>query len=264
MQPDAKLVAEEEKPTHLLDLLRRKLLGKQRTARTGNDGSFLYGNVKALMATGIRFRRSKTGELRDVSFTSHGMIGYLNLPLLAIDRSSVPRLWNLMAYEVCPNMTTDSGVTSYVSFLDSLLDNSEDVKALESTRVLQNFFGGNEEVAQFFNSISVNLAVRDFSAYYYATADIRAHVRRHNSNRTYIWMIQLLDTYFTSPWTITVLVAAILVLFLTDVQTYFSLPSFHLLIVVSPSQLKPSFLSKLTVMRLTGPCKLDLLVAAQP
>ena len=114
-------------------------------------------------------------------------------------------------------MTTDSGVTSYVSFLDSLLDNPEDVKELESTRVLQNFFGGNEEVAQFFNSISVNLAVRDFSAYYYATADIRAHVRRHNSNRTYIWMIQLLDTYFTSHWTIIALVAAILVRFLTDV-----------------------------------------------
>ncbi|KAJ9695441.1 hypothetical protein PVL29_010756 [Vitis rotundifolia] len=224
-----KLKDEENVPFHLLDLLRGVLLGKlkniskqlvvvsepqQQMQEVDEKGNPQETNKKhiqlspTLMATGIQFRRSKTGELRDVSFTSYGMIGYLNLPLLAIDRSSVPRLWNLIAYEMCPNMTSDSGVTSYVSFLDSLHDNSEDVKELEFTRVLQNFFGGNEEVAQFFNSISVNWAVRDFSAYYYVPSDTRAHVRRHNSNRT--------------PWTIIALVAAILVLFLTDVQTYFT------------------------------------------
>ena len=218
-RPAVRPVTKEEKPSHLLDLLRTRLLGKPAsTNKRGNNDSYFCRNVKKLMANGIRFRPSKTSELRDVSFNSYGVTGYLNLPPLAIDRFTVPVLWNLIAYERCPSITPGSGVTSFLSFLDLLIDYPEDVDLLESAQVLQISFASSEAVAHFFNSISVNLTVEDFGFYSQVLADIRSH----QSKKTYIWTSQLLDTYCSSPWKVIALFATIVVIFLTGTQTYFT------------------------------------------
>ncbi|KAM3690913.1 hypothetical protein ACJW31_09G156100 [Castanea mollissima] len=74
-----------------------------------------------------------------------------------VDDSTGPRFFNLIAYEMCPDFNNDYGVTSYISFLDSLIDEVNDVKELRKAGILYNLLGSDEEVTQLFNEIGTDL-----------------------------------------------------------------------------------------------------------
>ncbi|KAJ9681542.1 hypothetical protein PVL29_020422 [Vitis rotundifolia] len=219
---------------HLLDLYRRNFLGDERSsdseAEIGKKGLGSVGdvkeqvmasfrNVKELMAAGIRIKPSPTRYLRDISFTSYGITAYLRLPPITIDKSTRTIFFNLIAYEMSSDVPHD--FISYLRFLDSLIDHADDVKELQSAGVLQNNLGTHEEVAAFFNTVSANLE-SNFRAYKDVRKRIRKHLKNHYNSKLKMWMTQCLDTYFGSPWTIIAWVGAALALFLTAVQTYFS------------------------------------------
>ena len=97
-----------------------------------------------------------------MSFTTLGFLGlgYLWLPPLVVDDSTRPKFLNLIAYEMCLDLENNFGVTSYVSFLDSLIDEPNDVKMLRKARILHNFLGSDEEEAQLFNEIGTDLVMQ--------------------------------------------------------------------------------------------------------
>ncbi|KAJ9695443.1 hypothetical protein PVL29_010758 [Vitis rotundifolia] len=210
----------EEKPSHLLDLLRRRLLGDQKPCKTeaGKDeGWNSYRNVNELKAAGIRFRPVKSGSLKDISFKSYIFIGFLNLPEITIDDSTKSRFLNLIAYEMCPDVPNDSEVTSYICFLDSLIDEPGDVKELRRQHVLRNFLGSDEEVATLFNEITTDL-VPDSEAY----KDVKEKIQKHYKNEVSTWMTEGLHNHFSSPWTILAFLGAVLALFFGGLQTYYT------------------------------------------
>ena len=65
-------------------------------------------------------------------------MGKLRLLPITVDDSIRPKFMNLIAYEMCPDFNNDFEVTSYICFLDSLIDEAEDVKALRDTSILHN------------------------------------------------------------------------------------------------------------------------------
>ncbi|RVW35964.1 hypothetical protein VitviT2T_012759 [Vitis vinifera] len=210
----------EEKPSHLLDLLRRRFLGDQKSCKTESgkgEGWNSYRNVNELKAAGIRFRPAKSGSLRDISFKSYFFCGFLNLPEITIDDSTKARFLNLIAYELCPEVPNDSEVTSYICFLDSLIDEPSDVKELRRQHVLRNFLGSDEEVATLFNEITTDL-VPDSEAY----KDVKAKIQKHYKNEVSTWMTEGLHSHFSSPWTILAFLGAVLALFFGGLQTYYT------------------------------------------
>ncbi|KAL6322685.1 hypothetical protein AAG906_015371 [Vitis piasezkii] len=233
---------------HLLDLFRRNFLGDERSSSpTHPENENLEGpsssdteigrklgrasvrdvkevmasfrNVKELMDAGIRIKRSPTRHLRDISFRSNGITACLRIPPITIDNSTKAMFLNLIAYEMSSDV--DHDFISYLRFLDSLIDHADDVKELQSIGILQNNLGTHDEVAQFFNTVSANLE-SNFHAYKDVRVKIRKHLQSHYNSKLTMWMTQCLDTYFGSPWTIIAWVGAALALFLTFVQTYFS------------------------------------------
>ncbi|GMY19170.1 upf0481 protein, partial [Fagus crenata] len=58
---------------------------------------------------------------------------------------------------MCPDFENNYGVTSYISFLDSLIDEANDVIELRKARILGNLLGSDQEVAQLFNEIGRDL-----------------------------------------------------------------------------------------------------------
>ncbi|XP_034709695.1 UPF0481 protein At3g47200-like [Vitis riparia] len=236
---ESKTKPDEESKTkchHLLDLYRRNFLGDERSSTTlskaeiGKKGPGSVGdvkdqvmasfrNVKELMAAGIRIKRSPTRHLRDISFRSNGITACLRIPPITIDNSTKAMFWNLIAYEMSSNVEHD--FISYLRFLDSLIDHADDVKELQSAGLLQNNLGTHEEVAEFFNTVSADLE-SNFHAYKDVRVKIRNHLKSHYNSRLKVWMKQCLETYFGGPWTIPAWVGAALALFLTAVQTYFS------------------------------------------
>ncbi|XP_065635375.1 UPF0481 protein At3g47200 [Quercus suber] len=215
-------------PIHLLDLLRTCLLGKPQQ-RSHPDPKkpkvqtwHSYRNVQELRAAGIHVERSKKKQscLSDISLTKFGCLGYLWLPPISVDDSTKPKFLNLIAYEMCLDFKNDFGITSYISFLDSLIDESSDVKMLRKAGILYNCLGSDDEVAQVFNEIGKDL-VPNIKIY----SDVKSQIQDLYKKQCRTWIAQFFHDHFSSPWTSLAFVGALLALILTIIQTNYAVNS---------------------------------------
>ncbi|KAF5468938.1 hypothetical protein F2P56_013046 [Juglans regia] len=227
-------------PTHLLDLLRTSLLGPPgRQTQTENvqenrtkDLEWQsYRNLQELKAAGIIVERSciKTGNyLRSIFFARKWINllpgkyfnlypGHISLPPMIVDDSTGPKFLNMIAYEMCLDFYNDFGVTSYISFLDSLIDEASDVKDLRKARVLYNFLGSDEEVAKLFNEIGTDL-VPDLKAY----KDVKYQIQECYDNTWMRFTAEFFHYHFRTSWTGFASLAALFALFLGATQTWFA------------------------------------------
>ncbi|XP_024020935.1 uncharacterized protein LOC21385967 [Morus notabilis] len=179
-----------------------------------------FRNIQELKTAGIKLK--PTYSLRRIFFHSRFFIaGQLSIPALVVDDSTERMLLNLVAYEMCLNkeqQATDSWVTSYVNLLDVLIDNEQDVKDLRAAGILQNHLSSDNEVAQLINRVGSNCFAPSKDTYEHVREKIEKHYRR----KCAIWMAQVCQSNFSSPWTILALFAATAVLGLTAVQTYYA------------------------------------------
>jgi hypothetical protein len=228
----------DSKPTHLLDLLRTKLLGppqcsipngpnpssgKMCRKKKDQDPDWQsYRNVQELKAAGIHLKRSENSYLRNVSFSRRfGFCsGYLWLPPITVDDSTGPKFINLIAYEMCLDFENDFGITSYISFLDSFIDEPNDVKYMRKARVLHNLLGSDQEVANLFNEIGTDL-VPNPETY----KDVKLQIQGYYESKWMTWMAQVRHDHFRSPWTVIAFLGVLLGLGLTATQTWYAVDS---------------------------------------
>ncbi|KAG1371139.1 UPF0481 protein [Cocos nucifera] len=203
---------------HLLDRLREKLLGPttQRPS-PGLENLHLFRSVKELREVGIRFRRSNSQYLSDIQFRPCAVWGTLSLPKIVIDDLTRSRFLNMIALEMCMGKEDDYGITSFVWFLDCLIDRAEDVRELREQGILLNALGSDEQVAELFNELATNLAP-DYRAY----GTVLEGISKHRSNRFKVSIYTFLNTHFSSPWTAIAFIAAVFLLVLSVIQTIFT------------------------------------------
>ncbi|GLT58128.1 hypothetical protein SLA2020_310490 [Shorea laevis] len=230
---------EEDEPAHLLALLRRRMIGVKSKEKGKNEkvclawrklkrSKFCYGgykwptfrNVRELKAKGIHFRASE--KIVNVTYiTLHREYRWffclptLTLAPIVVDDATMPKLLNLIAYEVCPDFKNEYEITSYVSFLDSLIDSGEDVKELRDSGVLNNRLGSDEAVAALFNKISDNV-VPNFEMY----KDLKDRIQEHCDFILAGDLAHCYHTHFRSPWSFLVFLGAIAGLVMTGMETY--------------------------------------------
>ena len=110
-------------------------------------------------------------------------------------------------------------MTSYISFLDSLINEANDVKLLRKAGVLYNFLGSDEEVAKLFNEIGT-----DFVPSIEIYSDVRSEIQKHYNKLIRTWLAQEISKYFRSP-TIMAFTGAFIGLVLTATQTWYDVIS---------------------------------------
>ncbi|KAM3738687.1 hypothetical protein ACB098_09G149400 [Castanea mollissima] len=217
----------DENAIHLLDLLRKRLLapinksgkdksGKKRPCCFGNDRKgqnsmkiwHLFPNVQELREVGIHLKPSPSSCLGEIQFTKKWNFypGILQLPRITVDQSTGLKFFNLIAYEMCPDFENDFGITSYISFLDSLIDEPKDVIDLRKAGTLRNLLGSNEEVALVFNEIGTDL-VPNPDIY----KKVRLQIQEYFDKKSMTWIPQ----------------AAFFVIGLTVVQTVYSVLAYY-------------------------------------
>ncbi|XP_060174611.1 UPF0481 protein At3g47200-like [Lycium barbarum] len=214
-------------PYHLLELLKTHLIDPKAFSE---GGCYLRGELCSYRSTielkkaGIHFKPGKSRRLSDVKFNSFHCSALLMLPPITVDDSTKSEFLNLVAYEACPDTPDDFGVTSYLCFMDSLIDHAEDVKELRSKGILLNYLGSDQEVADLFNEIA-----RDLVPNPHAFVDVKRQIEDHYKSRTKIWIAEWKNTHFTTPWTLFAFIAALFVIglqitdtFLAGVQTYYA------------------------------------------
>ena len=219
-------------PLHLLDLLRAVFVGDGSSPLSScvrRYRDYDLRPIRELKAVGIQVSKGSSWLLKEVKFKKDLVNSRLELPQIIVDDSTKTRLLNLVAYEMCPNGPLEHTATSYICFLHSLIHKTEDVKELQSENILLNHLDSNEEVVNLFKELATYLSP-DYNAYNDVVNGIKDHYKRHfNRERVRIgeWVDQCKRTYFTSPWTIISLIAAIFLLLLTLLQTIYTIWGFY-------------------------------------
>ncbi|PPR83513.1 hypothetical protein GOBAR_AA37199 [Gossypium barbadense] len=222
---DTVITPKQGERIHLLHLLRVRLLFKKEKPRRwgfpcSNEQertkwchSHTIHNVKELKKVGISLKASETSCLTDISFNRILFVGKLCLPPISVDDSTM----NLIAYEMCPDFDNDFTVTSYMCFLDLLIDEAEDVKDLRDAGILYNRLGSDEEVAKLFNKMNTDLVPSPIYS------GVKRKIHDHCKTTWIKHAAQGYHTYFRSPWTFLAFVGAITALLLGALQTYYAI-----------------------------------------
>ncbi|KAL7169159.1 hypothetical protein ACSBR2_034239 [Camellia fascicularis] len=203
---------------HLLELLHRQLINPKAFEVEEGNSWYSYRSVQELKAAGIQFRPNKESNFfTDARYEPQFIRAILRLPPMTIDDSTKALLLNLVAYEMCPDSPNDFGVTSYLWFMDTLIDQAEDVKELRKKGIILNFLGSDQHVADLFNEIAKNL-VPNPNAY----EDVKKRIESHYKNKVRLWMTEWLYAHFSSPWTLLAFLGALLAIALSFVQAYYA------------------------------------------
>ncbi|PPD79256.1 hypothetical protein GOBAR_DD23805 [Gossypium barbadense] len=183
--------------------------------RTKPHHSHPFRNVNGLKNAGIWLEASETSCLADISFNRYFFVGKLRLPPITIDDSTM----NLIAYEMCPDFYNNNfAVTSYMGFLDSLIDEAEDVKELRDSGILYNRLGSDKEVAKLIKKMNMDL-VPSLMIYRH----VKLQIHDHHNNMWIRYPAQVYRTFFRTRWTFFAFVGAIGALFIGVLQAYYTI-----------------------------------------
>ena len=193
-----------------------------------SDYFLSYRSLSELKVKGIHFKpidssrhslkKRKSFSVLDIEFIPGFFYSLLKLPPLILGPGSV-MLWNnLIAFEWSPACKTDAVLTSYICFLNELIANPDDVKELRLKRILLNVARSDEEMFKFFKEIAT-VGIQEISIY----RNVRTDIEKHCRSKIRTWAAEIIYKYFRNPWSALGLFAAIAVLVLSFVQTYFTI-----------------------------------------
>ncbi|XP_038714498.1 UPF0481 protein At3g47200-like [Tripterygium wilfordii] len=218
--PNDKVTPALGKCLHVLELYRKNLLDGNTDSRVvkGSSGGVIIPSATELDEAGIRFRKSKTTSLEDISFKC----GILKFPPITVDDGTESMFLNLMAFERYHNGAGNQ-VTSYIFFMDNIIDTEKDVALLESRDIIDNALGSDKAVVELFSTLSKDISV---------DSDNKLHVVQNNVKEYYKkfwnrWRATLFHTYCRNPWVLISLVAAIFLFAVTIVQTVYTVYPYY-------------------------------------
>ncbi|PSS34457.1 UPF0481 protein [Actinidia chinensis var. chinensis] len=175
-----------------------------------------------LHAAGIQFRSSPDPCILKIEFTEYGE---LIIPQLKVNEWTETLFRNLIAFEQCDHQP--EYISSYIIFLDCLINTPMDVDLLVECGIIENSLGDSERVSNLFNNLYKE-TFTEYSIFYYT--DIGRKLNAYNKDywhrwraARYRWNVILKRDYFSNPWSGISVIAAIILLILTVVQTVCSI-----------------------------------------
>ncbi|KAG5522199.1 hypothetical protein RHGRI_034397 [Rhododendron griersonianum] len=231
-----------DKCLHLLDAHRKILLWKDSRNLTGrrrkswcrwnilsclmgheaSAGDEIIRSAMEINEAGISFKKSKSRSLQDISFEG----GELCLPPIVVDDTTESMFLNIIAFERF-HIGVGNKVTSYIFFMDSIIDSAKDVSLLHDKGIIQNALGSDKAVAQLFNNISKDATLDPASS----LKRVHERVVKYCRQPWNKWRAVLSHTYFaflaTKPWAIISVSAALLLYAFTILQTVYTVLSYY-------------------------------------
>lgn len=184
-----------------------------------------------LMESGIEFQTNQQTEdhhLLNIRFTTNGVI---KIPQLSIHQTTSSLFRNLIAYEQC-SLGSTHNVTSYAFLMMSLISSSHDSKLLQKKGIIQHKRIGDKEYLVQFQSILEEVFGRDDFCFGPLCDSVTEYCKSWcNLRKLQVFLrvrflrdIKLLySTYFSSTWSFISFLAAVALLILTSLQTYYTI-----------------------------------------
>ncbi|GLJ47692.1 hypothetical protein SUGI_1007180 [Cryptomeria japonica] len=184
------------------------------------DGSMIPSAEK-LQGAGIKLKPSNRGKFhfKRRFFQS----STLYLPQITVDDDTEIFLRNLVALEECQIQEISPIkrlISGNVYLMDSLIDSREDVGLFRKANIIRNFLGSDKQVAKMFNALGVGITeVGEFQ-------EVLKDVNEHYNSKVKVWMSEFRKEHCSSPWYIISLVAAVILVVLTLLQTIYTMESY--------------------------------------
>ncbi|XP_028760093.1 UPF0481 protein At3g47200-like [Neltuma alba] len=171
-----------------------------------------------LREAGVRFKVKNSGTPFDIKFKD----GVLEISRLRIKDDTEILLRNLIAYERCHLL--DNYVNDFVFILDRLVETPGDVELLMHCGIIESKLSGTQEVASLMNNLCPGATTARRRFYF---SDLCEEASDYYRVPWHKWRLTLKENYFSNPWAIISVVAAISLLLLTLVQTLYEVISYY-------------------------------------
>ncbi|XP_040998683.1 UPF0481 protein At3g47200-like [Juglans microcarpa x Juglans regia] len=199
-------------PLHLLDLVRSSLMPfyKQQGPEFPTETTFIHC-VSKLRLAGIKVSPVKAHSFLEVKFKK----GVIEMPNIAINDLMRCLLLNCVAFEQC-HKRSKKYFTVYATFLDCLVNTSEDIEYLRERNVIDNYFGDDSEAADFINRAGKDLVLNADKGFY--LGKLFKDVDKHYQNRWEWKWASFKGEYFDKPWLLLSAAGGILLVLATSFQ----------------------------------------------
>ena len=168
-----------------------------------------------LHEAGVKFEVGKSKCDFDIKFEK----GVLKIPSLELmDRTEVLTR-NIMALEET-RYIENAYFTDYLCFMDLLIDTKEDVDLLCDKEILVNYLGDNNAATHMINNLNKEIVCVTVRGDY---INLCKELNSFYGNPWHRRKATLKCEYFSTPWRTASTFAAIILLFLTFIQTIFSI-----------------------------------------
>ncbi|KAK2995263.1 hypothetical protein RJ640_018370 [Escallonia rubra] len=142
------------------------------------------------------------------------------IPKLCLYDSTEPFLRNLIAFEQC-SPSIPLHITSYAFLMDTLINTKKDVKVLEEAGVLENYLGASEDATRLFNTICKEVVLGEFTF-----GKQWLEVEKYRKSEWPSHVASLRRDYFSSPWALISVIAALILFALAVVQTVYTIRAY--------------------------------------
>ncbi|XP_077217779.1 UPF0481 protein At3g47200-like [Tasmannia lanceolata] len=212
---------DEQGGLHLLHVIRQSLLPSLAYCPGKIDQTQLMVHcVLSLRSCGIKFQKRESDKFMDIEFRK----GVLHIPPLVIHDSTKSIFLNLMAFEQCYPYCTNH-VTSYISFMDGLINCPKDVGYLRQLGIINHWLGSEEDVARLFNGLCREIALDVDNCY---LSDVSAEVNLLFDRRWHAWRASLMHEYLRHPWAVVSLLGATVLIVVSITQTFYSVFAYYI------------------------------------
>ncbi|KAF7124155.1 hypothetical protein RHSIM_Rhsim12G0027000 [Rhododendron simsii] len=191
--------------------------GGNEVIRSSTEGNKVIRCAMELGDARIRFKKSGSASLDDISFTG----GVLSLPPIVVDDTTESTFLNLTAFERFHHVFLGCEVTSYIFFMSKIIESAEDVNLLRTGGIIKNALGSDDDVVKLFNSLSKDLTPDPLTILY----GLHGKVNRYWKERRV--RVYIMKNYFRNPWAMLSLIAAVFLFFFTLAQTAYTILSYH-------------------------------------
>lgn len=175
--------------------------------------------VIELREAGIKLKKRKTDRFWDIKFKN----GVLRIPRLLIHDGTKSLFLNLIAFEQC-HLDCSNAISSYVIFMDNLINSPEDVAYLHYCGIIEHWLGSDDEVADLFNRLCQEVVFDTNNSY---LSRLSQDVNQYYNHKWNAWRASLKHNYFSNPWAIISLFAAAVLLLLTLTQTFYAVYAYY-------------------------------------
>lgn len=173
--------------------------------------------ARELRKAGINFEMSATRKLDDVRFEN----GKLSMPLFRVHSSTEKCLLNLVAFEKLHH-GAGAVFTSYMKFMNNIIQNGEDVAELRSKGVMHHTLESDEAVAKLFNTVYKGHLNPDSKLHHVQRqADEYCKKRRHK------WYAKFVQTQMSDPIVFFSFLGGIFLLLLCNAQTFYTIYPYY-------------------------------------